>query len=467
MSTEAYRVGFQVMPDEERYERIEGDCEACILAQIGGSEQMVCDLRSTLLGRLKKLAPTPRLLLLVEAWVDAFGSEKSKEEINARSERTAREVRRCRRKMQVERREARRVVCSTWLKDKDEKKGFRSRRMKTWMTGRTTLGPIPGHGTGNIRAMMPGGRSQVGVDNQVEEKKARLLSGAGSLSRNDDVGDEEELLFKDDSDSEYSDANGRTRESYVVGQYDVPVEDGREEQDNDYEYSYTHGETAERKPARNFSVPEMADEDDDSIWTAESIINYYNNLSSTGMSPAEQRNSIHPALSNRDPSTLGSSHPPRYRDSVIFDPATRTFPRRSGFHQAQRPLARPADGELVPAPLAPSRAYRPAPPTASSDYGGDERSRASTAMSGYLPDVARRGLEEHANDYRVLVGARGEEEIAAPAAASSSADATQRRGITRSDARRGNGEAVPISPRGYRRPSNASSCSTRWTDFYD
>ncbi|OIW33014.1 hypothetical protein CONLIGDRAFT_161352 [Coniochaeta ligniaria NRRL 30616] len=56
----------------ERHERVRGGCAACVLAVVGARAQMLIDLRASMLARAKR--KTPRLLLLVEAWMDAFPS---------------------------------------------------------------------------------------------------------------------------------------------------------------------------------------------------------------------------------------------------------------------------------------------------------------------------------------------------------------------------------------------------------
>lgn len=102
MSTDLYRVTFRVMPQDPRFFRIPGDCEACILAAVGGSPHTLVDLRSAMLGRKRKRCKEPRLVKLVEAWLKwtGFGPKLSEE-----SDKLARVVRARRREMQLERRE--------------------------------------------------------------------------------------------------------------------------------------------------------------------------------------------------------------------------------------------------------------------------------------------------------------------------------------------------------------------------
>lgn len=482
VSAEAYRVSFQAMPDEERYERIEGDCEACILARIGGSEQMVCGLRATLLGRRKKRTPEPRLLLLVEAWFECFDSKKTKEEIRARSESMAREVRRCRREMQLERKAAKRVVDPRFSREKDEEKGLRSPRMKTWTIGGATLVSVSSRDGGAMYAVMSGGRSQAGDGNRgAGEEEARLFYGSVNLPGIEHVGEDEEPLLRDGSDSEDSFVTERPEKRISGGHYDVLIDHKRDEQDDDNEYKYVDRETGKRLTSARSRAPEIEnEEDDDSVWTEESITKYYyNNLPATQKRQADLRNSIHPGLSNQDSATLGSLYASRYTNSIIFDPASGTFQRRP---QAQ-PQAQsgtqdsflasdPEDEHLVPAPLAPLRPSRYRHPNlaaatyseSGSNYDLHDYNRNSTTLSGALPEASQRNAEDHARYYRNLVDEEEEGMVSpttAPAAASSSAN------TARSDARQGNGESWPVSPQGDRRASNAGSNSTRWTDFYD
>ncbi|KAL2076091.1 hypothetical protein VTL71DRAFT_1034 [Oculimacula yallundae] len=105
MSPDLYRVTFQCQPEEERFERIDSDCDACILAAVGGNIRILQELRTSMLGRKRKRGKTARLLPLVEAWIDWTGAGDS---IRERSEVLAREVRNCRRQMQEARRQKRR-----------------------------------------------------------------------------------------------------------------------------------------------------------------------------------------------------------------------------------------------------------------------------------------------------------------------------------------------------------------------
>lgn len=105
MSVDLFRVTFQVTPEDPRFFRVPGDCEACILATVGGNPHTLCDLRASMLGRKKKQGKEPRMLKLAEAWIKwtGFGPQ-----LTAKSDELAREVRACRRGMQLARRQKRR-----------------------------------------------------------------------------------------------------------------------------------------------------------------------------------------------------------------------------------------------------------------------------------------------------------------------------------------------------------------------
>jgi hypothetical protein len=107
MSPELYRVGFGALPGDPRYDRISSGCEACILAAVGGNQAVLCDLRASMIGRKKKRHPTPRLLPIVEAWIDWTGRSDA---LRQESEDLGREVRQCRRQMQLARRQLARNV---------------------------------------------------------------------------------------------------------------------------------------------------------------------------------------------------------------------------------------------------------------------------------------------------------------------------------------------------------------------
>lgn len=104
MSHDLYRVTFQAEPHDARHTRIHSDCEACILAAVGGNRQILSDLRTSMLGRRKKRGPIARLLKLVEAWIEWTGEQDA---IRAHSDELAKEVRAVRRQMRATRQQMR------------------------------------------------------------------------------------------------------------------------------------------------------------------------------------------------------------------------------------------------------------------------------------------------------------------------------------------------------------------------
>jgi hypothetical protein len=105
MSPELYRQAFKVKPYEARFEPIPGGCEACILAAVGGNRQTISDFRTSMIGRKKKRGSTPRLLPLVESWIEWTGRGS---EICEETDVLACEVRGIRRQLQHARRQLRR-----------------------------------------------------------------------------------------------------------------------------------------------------------------------------------------------------------------------------------------------------------------------------------------------------------------------------------------------------------------------
>jgi hypothetical protein len=107
MSPDLFRVMCTAFPYDSRFERVEGGCEACILATIGGNLQILSDLRATMIGRRKKRTASPGLLKLVEAWIHWTGRD---DEILKGSDELGREILACRSKMQKERRAKKRFI---------------------------------------------------------------------------------------------------------------------------------------------------------------------------------------------------------------------------------------------------------------------------------------------------------------------------------------------------------------------
>ncbi|KAK3322598.1 hypothetical protein B0H66DRAFT_620290 [Apodospora peruviana] len=52
---------------------VESGCPACVLAVVGGRRQVLISLRASMMSRKKPHRPKPRLLQLVDAWIDQFG----------------------------------------------------------------------------------------------------------------------------------------------------------------------------------------------------------------------------------------------------------------------------------------------------------------------------------------------------------------------------------------------------------
>jgi hypothetical protein len=100
-----YRSLFKVDEKEECQEMIEGGCEACILSVVGTNHQTLCDLRASMLGRRRKRLPVPRLLKIVDAWIEGTGHGIA---IRKDSDALEKEIRECRREMQKARRQTRR-----------------------------------------------------------------------------------------------------------------------------------------------------------------------------------------------------------------------------------------------------------------------------------------------------------------------------------------------------------------------
>ena len=102
MGAEIFNVCFDAVVGGERLESVEGGCEACILAVVGGNERVLEDLRASMLGRKKKMRPAPRLLGLVEEWIKGTGRSDA---ICKESDELGRKIRGCRRQLQMARRQ--------------------------------------------------------------------------------------------------------------------------------------------------------------------------------------------------------------------------------------------------------------------------------------------------------------------------------------------------------------------------
>jgi hypothetical protein len=75
---------------ECRFEKVESGCPACVLAVVGGRQEVLMALRASMKGRAKNREP--RLLALVEAWMPLFGWHEERE-MRAQSDALAEEVR--------------------------------------------------------------------------------------------------------------------------------------------------------------------------------------------------------------------------------------------------------------------------------------------------------------------------------------------------------------------------------------
>lgn len=108
LSPYVYQQLFNITEKEEcLVEMVHGGCEACILSVVGANLQMLSDLRASMLGRRKKGLPRPRLLKIVDAWIDGTGHGLN---IRRDSDELGKEIRQCRRQMQKARRQKRRNI---------------------------------------------------------------------------------------------------------------------------------------------------------------------------------------------------------------------------------------------------------------------------------------------------------------------------------------------------------------------
>lgn len=365
MDPGAYRVSFGVSPHEARHERVENDCEACILARIGGDEQMVCDLRATLLGRRKKDKPRSGLERLVDAWVENL-DVTTKEVLKETSDQIGKDVRGLRKEMQKLRRE--------------EKK----------KTGRS--GILDSH----ISMSRPQSRAQVGSSmGTPKQSQSEWDSSDSTLNASSPFNPSRAMPTSQPLDDE-------------AGTIHVLYDDRRSWSDNDDRDSRSllNSHADSRSIMHNQDDREDVDQDFE-----DELLDYYGALTA---SEAGSRNSIHPAFARKDSETYtGISYPTAtaYRNSVIFDSAAGTFTQRSQSQNtstranASNPFSNSnsSDAGLMPAALAPRKAY--------TAYTASEYSRtdgfddySSRAESHALFDGRlRRNAEEQAEKYRKLV----------------------------------------------------------------
>ncbi|KAK4039947.1 hypothetical protein C8A01DRAFT_36080 [Parachaetomium inaequale] len=90
---------------EHSFERVESGCAACVLAVVGSRQEVLVALRANIKAREK--GREPRLLALVEAWMQIAGREEEEREMKAESDTLAEEVRQVRRWMHARRVERR------------------------------------------------------------------------------------------------------------------------------------------------------------------------------------------------------------------------------------------------------------------------------------------------------------------------------------------------------------------------
>ncbi|KAL2136591.1 hypothetical protein VTI74DRAFT_2896 [Chaetomium olivicolor] len=100
---------------EFQFDRVESGCPACVLAIIGGNRELLVALRANMLARAKRRQP--RLLRLVEAWMEMFAVEQ---EMKRQSEALAAEVRMVREMMHWRKVESRRRAGAERGKKREE-----------------------------------------------------------------------------------------------------------------------------------------------------------------------------------------------------------------------------------------------------------------------------------------------------------------------------------------------------------
>lgn len=104
MHPNLYESTFGVSPDEPRYGQVDGDCEACILARIGGNVQAIYDLECSALTRERKNHEEPRILKLIDGWMNERGMDDENHPLYQVSLSMQAQVKKVRRQMYDERR---------------------------------------------------------------------------------------------------------------------------------------------------------------------------------------------------------------------------------------------------------------------------------------------------------------------------------------------------------------------------
>ncbi|KAL2022555.1 hypothetical protein VTK56DRAFT_5162 [Thermocarpiscus australiensis] len=112
-----------------RFQRVESGCPACVMAVVGGRPELLVALRANMEARAKRRYP--RLLRLVDAWIEQAGDVETVRAMKADNERLREEIREMRRVMRDRRREKHRDLEMEAERDKD---GSRRGR-KDWREG--------------------------------------------------------------------------------------------------------------------------------------------------------------------------------------------------------------------------------------------------------------------------------------------------------------------------------------------
>ncbi|KAM6540113.1 hypothetical protein FALCPG4_001850 [Fusarium falciforme] len=81
MGAEVFRIVFGYAQAASCPKPVKSGCEACIMSAIGGQDQALLNLRASLLSRTggygRKSLKEPRLLRLLESWIDHFGRDRA------------------------------------------------------------------------------------------------------------------------------------------------------------------------------------------------------------------------------------------------------------------------------------------------------------------------------------------------------------------------------------------------------
>ncbi|KAK3302572.1 uncharacterized protein B0T15DRAFT_310276 [Chaetomium strumarium] len=136
LSSEQFERCFGSTKPKYTFQKVQSGCPACVLAVVGGRREVLVALRGNMLGRAK--GKEPRLLRLVEAWMEMFGGGVGVEAaIRRESDVLAQEVRNVRRVMH-ERKVQRRA-----RKGKEEEDGGKSRHRGGMPAGAKVVDGVP------------------------------------------------------------------------------------------------------------------------------------------------------------------------------------------------------------------------------------------------------------------------------------------------------------------------------------